>query len=1580
MLSAEEAQRALAERREQVAARGRRARVASMLGRAAGALPASASDATASVGRLEALGRRGRRAAFAGVLPGLGGELAAVFEDAGRLPYQQGWARRPFRAPTRPALARARVLDLARHALPDLAAHAADPAWLARWAGHLPGVAPHAAGWLLAAAVDAGGEEVFSLLLASIDGTDEVATMGRHVPIALLSAGRAEGWERIEALLLSAQREEGLRQSILEVVDEAHPEALRRMLAVLLEHDLSRFASVARAVSVWLGLEVAAGERARIEDLARRALTFLEDAGAADVDDPLDVYVALWARATSDVHAAIARAGAVLDAGDAECRYSAVAFLAQTGVDEATPVLLRALDDEDLRVAAAAIAPLRGLQVPASYDVIERLLARVPKRTLELAPTVLHGELAPLEREDVAELLLRHHDPPDLDRVLPHRAALSASGRRWVIQMLPGEPLTDTRRAVLLEALGDASAEVRERAVHAAGRMTLADEEALALEPLLRRKPGDLRRGVVALILARGDAWALPAAERLLDGDPRQRLGGVELLRRLVEGGSATAAARLAALDAGEDAVVEAAARRAVADSALTGFDEADGFGLVDAARLTPGVPPRATGFALSTPASRDALHRLDALIDAHADEEVVLDRAYGSPERVLLGAVEHANLTEHHRRRRRGDTELEVPLLTVWERFAAELPGEDALQLLRALLTCADAQTRHGWTEQGRAAAELGVRHLNLLQDVLDLLLELDAGDALLAGALDAAEAEFAGYGKRDLRRLVGQHYAAVTPSLRLARRMAARGASAALLARHWRLERWLSEPGVVPDPADSPHERHSDRVPNRPPTEVVIRAFEQGAASEDDLIDHLVGPRGVHWSFWDLGWVSTARRVAEAGGGDATRAVVERVRTRIIAMELARGEAPTAAARVVTVLGHSGGLEVLVPALVALGRESFTRGWVSDGAGRRSVFSHMVATSHPGATDTCERFTAAVREAKVPDRRLRELACYAPQWAAHVEATLAVDGLADAVWWLHAHTKDDRWDVEAELKAEWARTIADRTELSAEQLVDGAVDVRWFAEVRERVGDAALTELLKAAKFGSTAGGHKRAELFALAMRGDLDDAAVLARIDAKRHQDSVRALGLLPLDDEAALARRYAALHAFRRGSRRFGKQRQGSEGRATDIGLENLARTAGFSDPARLTWAMEAAATADLAGDGVVVAHDDVRIALRVDADGKPELAVTRGEQPLKRVPAKLRTVPEIKALTARMTELRRQSARIRGSLEQAMVRGDVLTGDELARYREHALLWPALSRLLVVGDGTCGYPDGDGRALRDHAGAQHAVGPTERLRIAHPLDLLDRGDWSAWQQDVLARRLRQPCKQVFRELYLPVETERTDGGGSRRYAGHQVQPGRTRALLSGRGWRIDDYDGARRVDHHAHVAATLWFLDGFGSPVDVEPPTLEEVRFDSTRDGRPLALEEVPPRLFSEIMRDLDLVVSVAHVGGVDPEASQSSVAMRAALVEETVALLGHANVTVDGPRALIDGEIGRYAVHLGSAGVHRVPGGAVCIVPVHAQHRGRVFLPFADDDPKTAEVVAKVLLLARDREIRDPTILEQLRG
>ena len=54
-------------------------------------------------------------------------------------------------------------------------------------------------------------------------------------------------------MLLAAQRQEGLRQNILETIDEAHPEAFRRMLRIIIDNDMVRFSSVIRAVDVWFG-------------------------------------------------------------------------------------------------------------------------------------------------------------------------------------------------------------------------------------------------------------------------------------------------------------------------------------------------------------------------------------------------------------------------------------------------------------------------------------------------------------------------------------------------------------------------------------------------------------------------------------------------------------------------------------------------------------------------------------------------------------------------------------------------------------------------------------------------------------------------------------------------------------------------------------------------------------------------------------------------------------------------------------------------------------------------------------------------------------------------------------------------------------------------------------------------------------------------------------------------------------------------------------------------------------------------------------------------------------------------------
>ena len=51
----------------------------------------------------------------------------------------------------------------------------------------------------------------------------------------------------------------------------------------------------------------------------------------------------------------------------------------------------------------------------------------------------------------------------------------------------------------------------------------------------------------------------------------------------------------------------------------------------------------------------------------------------------------------------------------------------------------------------------------------------------------------------------------------------------------------------------------------------------------------------------------------------------------------------------------------------------------------------------------------------------------------------------------------------------------------------------------------------------------------------------------------------------------------------------------------------------------------------------------------------------------------------------------------------------------------------------------------------------------------------------------------------------------------------------------------------------------------------------------------------------------------------------------------------------------------------------------VYVLPVHSQSRGKIFLPFVDEDPKTAEIMSKIVLFAQDEKIKDPYILNQLK-
>ena len=211
-----------------------------------------------------------------------------------------------------------------------------------------------------------------------------------------------------------------------------------------------------------------------------------------------------------------------------------------------------------------------------------------------------------------------------------------------------------------------------------------------------------------------------------------------------------------------------------------------------------------------------------------------------------------------------------------------------------------------------------------------------------------------------------------------------------------------------------------------------------------------------------------------------------------------------------------------------------------------------------------------------------------------------------------------------------------------------------------------------------------------------------------------------------------------------------------------------------------------------------------------------------------------------------------------------------------------------------------------------------------------------------------------------------------------FAGNQIQPAKTAACLKTRRWVADYEEGLQKIYYKENIIAHIYAQADWFSPSDIEAPTLEWVEFTHRKTGESIKIKDIPAIVYSEVMRDVDLAVSVAHAGGVDPETSHSTVEMRKAIVEYNLPLFGIDNVVLEGSHALIKGSRGNYSIHLGSGVIHRQGGHQIQVLPVHSQSRGKLFLPFLDEDPKTAEIMSKIVLFAGDTKIKDPYILDQL--
>ena len=286
------------------------------------------------------------------------------------------------------------------------------------------------------------------------------------------------------------------------------------------------------------------------------------------------------------------------------------------------------------------------------------------------------------------------------------------------------------------------------------------------------------------------------------------------------------------------------------------------------------------------------------------------------------------------------------------------------------------------------------------------------------------------------------------------------------------------------------------------------------------------------------------------------------------------------------------------------------------------------------------------------------------------------------------------------------------------------------------------------------------------------------------------------------------------------------------------------------------------------------------------------------------------------------------------------------------------------------------------------------------------------DIKKWRDFLIENEIQQPLKQAFREVYILTEAEVNTFTYSNRMAAHILKHHQFNALAKTRNWNYKlagswDYDDASYAelvleDHN--INAQYW-ISGIDSDDDDDGYGIwkyistDQVRFIDSQSGNVLELANIPPIVFSEVMRDVDLFVGVASVGN-NPNWQDSgdqpffrdywqaysfgnlteTAKIRKEILSGLIPRLKIRDVAeIKDKFLIVKGKLRTYKIHIGSTNILMEPNDEyLCIVTDRAKtDNQKIFLPF-EGDAGLSIILSKALMLAEDDKIKDSTITSQI--
>lgn len=1496
--------------------------------------------------------------------------------------------------------------------------------------------------YFLALEINRGNEKIIDTIKDMILGENNTL-LTRVVILGIIRSGNEELKDLILKLLLAAGGQEGLRQSVLESADAGSIDTFKRIFKCCLDNDIFRFTSAARALFTWLGLEIENLDINKTRKLAWTAWECLDDLEKRKEylhsANPYDMYIAMWARGCEEIADTDQMAEELLLAEEKYKKLLGWYFV--YNVESASYKHKHAsshLDEEDMCVMGAVTDCLYYIEnvchaytyerkdyspkaVPDSIfsEKVEERRALFMKLK-EVAVKIGHGEwnyegyLFPWSKmvvnQDNSNVLkcmfsLAAYDLDEfmIDELYKLQDLFSAELRgAFYIKFLDAQN-NRKHRSYIWDGLKDRSIDNKLSAIDKLKNCTPCREDIIRISAMLKTKSAKIKKASVNYLKALDGENRVIAVEELLSGDENLIQAALELMID----DAALAEKYKARLD--EIRASKLSDQTKILLEQLSPeeeqIEEKDNlaFGILDTAaaekdlkKIQEALPNNYLNkkqILAMYPKEKEVEKLLDCLQDVftrHADYEYEVERYGGERTKILFGYSDNSYLSyvevpsEYGRSselRQEGKLRLDmVPFANEFREVLAEYIADSVkLIMIIYLLSIFWNEKICSWIEpfynnfkrdyRGFASARYKGM-LGKLISILELALYESDQDAAYQAMSDLYFGLCHELGEDKLAEIAYEIYyrKAVAISMSMFREihkiMGRLSVSDEMFSKHF-LRMYALERTADYKIGDHISANH------------YFKAYDLGIISDTLLYDYLFHPQ-IDNSYLGVANLSSLKSINRRHYHvyyDWMPDISEKVLDAMVRFEAKRGQAETPITGRVRRIERIEGCDYFCLLLKALGKDNFFRGyqWSEDGTKSASL-SSLLKKCWPAKEDTVEKLAALLKETDISEKRLVEAAMYAPQWAPFIEKIIGWEGLKKAVWFFHAHISE-RFSSEKETE------VAIYSPITPQQFNDGMFDIAWFKESYAQMGEARFKQLYASAKYitnGSNA--HRRSQLYADACTGKLDSKALEAEILGKRNQEKLRAYALLPVTEDTLL-HRYEFIQKYIKDSRQFGAQRRESEKLAGLTAIENLAIASGYMDVNRMLWRLEKEKNEDIKP---LMEKQDVsgyELSLVFDMYGNPDVLVEKDGKILKTVPKAIAKDEYLLNLKNTAKELRDQRERGKRTLENAMIDRTKFGVDELDNILTSFTIAPMAKLLVWKAGEQLGYlvQTESGVGLSDFEGKVTVLEKDVAISVAHPYHLFVAGCWSAYMHDTYVRQVVQPFKQIFREYYPMTEEEFSERTLSRRYAGYQVQPKKTVALLKGRGWTVDYEEGLQKVCYSDNLVVRMYAMADWFSPSDIEAPTLEVIQFFDRKNSTLKAMGDVDPVLFSEIMRDLDLVVSVAYVGGVEVETSHSTVQMRIALAKELIGFMKIGNVTFTDHHAVIAGKLAKYSVHMGSGIVHAEARGMLPILPVHSQHRGRIFLPFADEDPRTAEVMSKIILLAEDTKIKDPEILKFLK-